>query len=176
MTLGIDIDDTLTETSETANKYLKKYDKYKHLEDYHLLDNKTFKNFMKANLKAIQESVPLKDGAKEFIDYARSIGHKVVIITARGSKSYEFLIPLTDKYFEINDLVVDEIKYRQEVKGKACLDLGVDLFIDDKETVLNEVKEKGIKTIRFCSKTEKSKHEKISNWQEAYKFLEEKEG
>ena len=35
MTIGIDLDDTLIDTKETANKYLKEFIKDESLKDYH---------------------------------------------------------------------------------------------------------------------------------------------
>ena len=65
-----------------------------------------------------------------------------------------------------NNITFDEIVFKQERKGKACHDLGIDIFIDDKENVLDEVKKKNpnIKTIRFLNKKESSKHYTVRSW------------
>ena len=132
MTIGIDIDDTLTETSKIANLYLKQNEKYKDLVDYHLLDTETFGRFVAENIESIQKHVPLKAGAKDFIDNLRESGNKVIIITARGSNEFEFLINITLDYFKDMGIDVDEIVFAQERKGDACLKCGVEIFIDDK--------------------------------------------
>lgn len=171
MTIGIDIDDTITETSLIANQYLKKYPEYQELSDYHMLEKNVFKKFVKDNVLDIQNNAPLKDGVKECIDYLRKNGHKVILITARGANGFTFLKSETKKYLEKNNIVVDDIKFGKNYKGKTCKKENVDIFIDDKEEVLDEVKKWGIKTIRFCNLEEKSKHQKVSTWTDMLKFF-----
>lgn len=173
MTVGIDIDDTITETSLTANLYLQKNPKYIGIIDYHELEQEEFVNFVKNNVSDIQKNAPLKTGVKECINYLRENGHKVILITARGSNGFDFLIPETKQYLERNNIIVDDIVFRKKYKGKTCNKEKVDIFIDDKEKVLDEVKKWNIKTIRFCSKKENSKHYKANSWGHLLKMFEE---
>ena len=55
MTIGIDLDDTLIDTKETANKYLKEFIKDESLKDYHNLSKKEYNKFLNKYLYKIQK-------------------------------------------------------------------------------------------------------------------------
>ena len=98
LVIGIDLDDTLIETSKLANKILHENDKYKDLEDFHLLKHSEYQKFLKKHIKDIQENVELKEQAIEVLKWLKEKNFSIVIITARGSKGFDFLIPITEKY------------------------------------------------------------------------------
>ena len=166
MHIGIDIDDTMTDTTKLANAILHYDYPELNISDYHELRPKDFQRFCKDHLDDIQKYMILKDGVKETLDYWHSLGYKISIITARGSKGLDFLVPITENFLQNNNITYDEIVFKQERKGKACHDLGIDIFIDDKENVLDEVKKKNpnIKTIRFLNKKESSKNYTVRSW------------
>lgn len=170
MHIGIDIDDTMSETTKLANAILHHDHPELNISDYHELSAKDFKKFGKTHMDDIQKYMILKDGVNETLDYWRSLGYKIYIITARGSKGLDFLIPITEKFLKDNNVIYDEIVFKQERKGMACHDLEIDIFIDDKETVLDEVKKKNpnIRTIRFLNKKESSKHQTVRSWFELH--------
>lgn len=166
MNIGIDIDDTITETTKLANAILH-YD-YKDLSinDYHDLNKNDFTNFCKLHILEIQKYMVLKDGVLEVLNYWHHKGYKIHIITARGSNNMEFLIPITEEFLKVNKIPYNSITFKKEKKGITCKNLNIDVFIDDKETVLDEVKNKNpnIRTIRFLNKLENSKHETVRSW------------
>lgn len=166
MNIGIDIDDTMTETTKLANAIL--YSDYKDLAitDYHELSKKDFTEFCKLHIIEIQKYMILKDGVVETLKSWKNKGYKIYIITARGSKGMDFLIPITLEFLKNNNIPYDEILFKQERKGNACNSKNIDVFIDDKEVVLDEVKKKNpnIRTIRFLNKNETSKHESVRSW------------
>ena len=84
MIIGIDLDDTLIETTKTGNKYLKMFVKDNSITDYHDLDKDEYLRFYGMYLYDIQKCAPLKKGALEVLNYLHSKNIKIVIITARG--------------------------------------------------------------------------------------------
>lgn len=62
----------------------------------------------------------------------------------------------------------------QESKVGVCLKCGIELFIDDKENVLDEISRQGIQTLRMCAKTCESKHKIVHNWLEIEKIVKER--
>ena len=166
MNIGIDIDDTMSETTKLANSILHSDYKNLNINDYHELSKKDFLKFCKDHILEIQKYMILKDGVVEMLKLWKDKGYKIYIITARGSKKMEFLIPITLEFLKNNNIVYDEIIFKQERKGNACKEKNIDVFIDDKEEVLDEVKKKNpdIRTIRFLNKLEVSKHESIRSW------------
>lgn len=171
MTIGIDLDDTLIDTKETANKYLKEFIKDESLKDYHNLSKKEYNKFLNKYLYKIQKESTIKDKAIETIKYLNANGFRIVIITARGSLNYLKSKHITEKYLSQNNIIYDKIIYNQNHKYKACQKEKVDLFIDDKEWVLDEVKDHGIKTLKFLVDNETSKHDKVKSWQEVKDYI-----
>lgn len=173
MNIGIDIDDTLTDTTKLANAILHNNPKYVDVLDYHDLNKEEFIQFGKKHLDEIQKYLILKDGVLEVLNNLKKQGYNIVIITARGAKNMEFLIPITEKFLKINRVPYDKIIFSQEKKGEACLKNNINIFIDDKEHVLDEIKKynKNIKTIRFLNGMKKSKHLTIRSWFELDSIL-----
>ena len=172
LNIGIDIDDTLTKTSELANEILHQNEEFKNILDYHNLDKNTLDFFIRKNIEKIQNDVELNESAKEVIDYLKDNGCKIVFITARGSLGLENLIPITKKYLSNKEIYYDKIIFKQESKVDECIKNNIDIFIDDKEKVLDEIKKANIKTLRFCSSKTISKHEKVSNWLEVKDYID----
>ena len=81
MIIGIDLDDTLIETTKTGNKYLKIFVKDNSITDYHDLDKDEYLRFYGMYLYDIQKCAPLKKGALEVLNYLHSKNIKIVIIT-----------------------------------------------------------------------------------------------
>ena len=75
MNIGIDIDDTLTNTNEASEEYVLKYER-EHpnikLDHYKLIggniDTPEAKKFFKENIKKICDNVSIKENAKSIID------------------------------------------------------------------------------------------------------------
>ena len=166
MNIGIDIDDTMTDTTKLANAILHNEYPNLNIKDYHELKKEDFIKFCELHLPEIQKYMVLKDGVVETLKFWKKKGYKIYIITARGSKGMNFLIPITLKFLKNNNIPYDEIIFKQERKGNACKNKNIDIFIDDKEKVLDEVKKKNpnIRTIRFLNKKEVSKHESVRSW------------
>lgn len=168
--IGVDIDDTLTNTTLFANNILKASG-IDNLEDYHDLEQVAFNEFIKKNIKRIQRDVTLKDDAKEVLDWFKRKGIVIKIITARGSHGFEELVPITLNYLNEKGIPYDKILFFQENKAESCLAESVDVFIDDKERVLDEIAKLGIKTLIFSEKKETSKHQVVSSWKEVKNYI-----
>ena len=90
MNIGIDIDDTLTNTNEASEEYVLKYetehpdikiDHYKLIRGK--LDTPELKEFFSENARNICDNATIKEDAKNIIDKLRSEGYKIYFITAR---------------------------------------------------------------------------------------------
>ena len=175
MVIGIDIDETITNTHDEALKYVKKYAPNLEFNDYcDDIKNKDVKAFLEKHAYNIQSNLTLKPYVKEAFSMFKEHGFKIVIITARGyDLNYEYeraSIDMLKKY----DLPYDEIYYKQNKKGKIAKELNVSYFIDDKEKVLDEVKEHGIQTIWYTNEKKESKHLIFSNWLDIANYIIER--
>lgn len=163
MIIGIDIDDTLTETSSFANSLIDK-----DIKDYHELEKNELLKFVHENIENITMNVEVKKDAIEVLKRWKEKGWKIVFITARGDE--EVAIFKTLLYFKKHGIPFDKIVFKKDSKALRCKEEGVEVFIDDKEIVLNEVKEIGIKTIKMGGVSEN--HEVVNSWRELSDVIE----
>lgn len=175
MIIGIDFDDTLVETTKLANFYLKKDPEFKEFEDYHNLSSAAYPKFLDKYALQIAKEVSLKENAVDCLNYWHKQGYKIIVVTARGVKEdFEASKKVTEEYFKKHNIFIDKIVCGKESKVGVCLDLGIELFIDDKEIVLNEIKKAGIKTLRICKEDVKSNHQIVHNWLEIKEVVKER--
>lgn len=104
------------------------------------------------------------------------MGYKIIFITARGvEKTDNFVnlktLYLTSMYFAKESIPFDEIVFFKDSKVNTALDYNLDLFIDDKEKVLDEMKAAQINTLRMTDEKE-SKHQIVKNWFEIANIVE----
>lgn len=165
MIIGIDIDDTLTNTSELLLAYAQKYD-YEVLKGngsinkekvYSIINgekvkdgmgwtteqNNAFKDMYHAN---VLENAPIKPFAKEIINKLIEEGDEIIFITARNNKgdrisdSYSISKRLLDK----NEIKYNKIITECEDKLLECKKNNVDIFIDDKIETCLELEQGGV--------------------------------
>lgn len=173
MKIGIDIDNTITNTSILANELANNIRK---CSNYHDLDKNDIKTFLTHYLDDIVYNVTLKEDVLFVLNKWHSKGYKIIFITARGTDDVDDLVNLkaiylTSLYFKKMNVPFDEIVFFKNSKADTAKKYDLDVFIDDKEKVLDEVRDKGILTIRFTSC--ESKHKVASSWLEVDKIIAE---
>lgn len=176
MRIGIDIDNTITETSLLANYLVKKDNKYNEEKDYHNLKKDELKDFLTRYLEDIVYNVKIKPNVIEVLKKWHNLGYKIIFITARGVEKTDSLVNLktlylTSMYFAKENISFDEIVFFKDSKVDTALDYNLDLFIDDKEKILDEMKSAQIKTLRMTDEKE-SKHQIVKNWLEIANIVE----
>ncbi len=172
MKIGIDIDDTLTNTTEVANSYLHQNGRYESVSDFHDLDQEAYEKFLTDNLKQIVLNNELKKDAKSILQKWHERGNKLIFVTARGSENQLESIFYTSLYFQLHGVCFDEIIFLKKHKDKTALREKIDIFIDDKESILDEISKTGIKVVKMASKDKQSKYDMVNNWLELDKYLE----
>lgn len=171
MVLGIDIDDTLTKTTENIQRFLDEFDKS--AKNYHKLSPEKYEEFLYLYIEKIMATNPLKENAKECLDKLHNMGHKIILITARNNFCSPNVKDITLKYLKEQEIYYDKIIFDDAVtgyKGSVAKKEHVDLFIDDKEEVLDEIATYGIKVLRFTS--EKSKYPTFTDWNKVVEYIE----
>lgn len=179
MTIGIDIDDTMTNTSESYIKYAKRYF---NSTDIVLINNilhgtnitSEMMDFYDKYLLEILSKVSLKENVKEVIDELREKGHKIILISARG-KVRAGQIKVTRDYLKKFNIKVDKIIFKSIDKLNACIENNIDLIIDDSVKVLEDLKNNGIGVLLFSSisnKTFKTDIKRVNNWIELEEYID----
>ena len=108
MRIGIDIDDTITNSTEVVREYMEKYDNL-YCDDKHLINkideivrgtfaDEAAKRFFKDFSKEMGNKIQLKDNAKEIIDKLKNDGNEIYIITARSDVYYENAQKFCEEY------------------------------------------------------------------------------
>ena len=139
MNIGLDIDDTITNTAELLQKYISEYFGYSleymkenHI-DYNLLTHtkpEEMKVFGVKTYERVLKQVTVKEHARETIDYFRSQGHKIILITAREKPEYSNAEQFTKEEMELLHINYDKLVCTRDKRG-TCIENNVDVFIDD---------------------------------------------
>ncbi len=162
MKIGIDIDETLTDTAKSFRYINKKYN---------ICTDKNFKSrwseeeLLKYSkyLSEMFKGVKLKKGAKEAMAELHKLGHKLYIITARNNKYCARVEDLTINMLRENNLYFDEIYFNQQLKSDIAKELGISLMIDDSLSVYNNMKSENIECIMFGKD--------VKSWREVLEYI-----
>ena len=162
MRIGIDIDDTLTNSYELVFNYaeeytineLKKEIKYVEREKIRNRFTKSFHNwsdeedrgFWDKYYETIANNVKIKLFAKEVIDKLRLEGNEIYFITARHKSDKFDIEETTKKWLAENEIKYEKIYLSVLHKDEVAQDNNIDIFIDDNITNCLNVAKTGIKT------------------------------
>jgi len=168
MFIGIDIDDTITNTAEMLLAFAQKYDheelkrntkleKEKAIVVHGFSTLKNAFNWTEENVERyktkyqdyIGEHNNIKPLAKETLKKLREEGHTIILITARGIDEDRFSDPyeITKKMLYKNDIPYDKLIVRCKDKVVVCKENNIDVFIDDRESHCKQVSAAGTDTI-----------------------------
>lgn len=172
MVIGIDFDNTLVNTVETSKMFLDEYKPNNNLKSYHQLPYNEEVDFFRKYVYKITDALKLHPNAKKALDLLKNNNIRIILITARGIEG-NLLIGPTNDFLEKNNIIFDKKIYSAPKKGKYCEEYGIDLFIDDNDLVLEDIAKRGIKVLKFGSKS--SIHPYVLNWDEAIEYFK-KEG
>ena len=179
--IGIDIDDTITDTYPTFlslvsiyygidyNKLAKNKPTYKEL-------HKTlpdYDKFVEYCYHVMVKVVPLKEHVIEVLNKLREKDCEIVIITARNSSEYTSPYKISYDYLTKKGVPFDKIVAGAKDKGLECVNQGIDIFIDDSIPNCRAARKKGIRVIRFDSgsKYKDNTFETARSWDEIYDLI-----
>lgn len=184
MRIGIDLDDTITKTDEILFKYAKMYNEEEKIlfkinrEEWDW--NKAFgwdeekcETFFSRYLKKIFEEAEIKENAKEKINALKNGGNKIIIITARDTKSLKEVHKVCENWLINNKVNVDKIVVDGEDKAQKCLENKIDIFIDDNvyncESVYKNLKIPVLlMNSRYNKEYQNPNIKRVYNWNEIY--------
>lgn len=175
MNIGIDMDDTITCTSETIRLYSEKYAKENMIEESDIWNIKENKNkFLETYLEEIYINTPLKENVREVFEELKGLGCKLYIITARTESYVDNIINLISEYLEKYDLEVDGIFINGKDKVDVCVNNRIDIMIDDNLYNYYMLTKNNINTLLF---DDKNRYDIIDNrvndWNKAVKIIKE---
>ena len=185
MHIGIDVDDTITNSWECLIPYYVKLfniseDALRASKPYynsvsHLITLDDYYRIMLPVYDEVTPNVDLKPGVKEVIDKLYDLGYHVTFITARGidhTDAYGDTVKYLDKY----NIKYDKVITNCRDKAKACKEENVDIFIDDSIRNCEAALQAGIETLLFeahYNKDYKSVRH-VKDWKDVYEYLKER--
>ena len=182
MRIGIDIDDTMTDTFDYLMPYISEFFgvSLEYLKNNNISYN-TFTEKMKERqlefargyYDRVIPNTPFKDNVSDYIRKIKELGNEIIIITARNNKLYRDEYKTTIEELKNNDILYDKLICDFN-KDKVCKQEKIDLFIDDSIFNCNKVCSLGIKTIVFNSKINidiPTKLPRVNDWDELYEII-----
>ena len=124
-------------------------------------------------LKKIFEEAEIKENAKEKINALKNGGNKIIIITARDTKSLKEVHKVCENWLINNKVNVDKIVVDGEDNAQKCLENKIDIFIDDNvyncESVYKNLKIPVLlMNSRYNKEYQNPNIKRVYNWNEIY--------
>lgn len=177
MKIGIDIDDTLTNTKELQASYWIEYHHNNPNKDY---TDEIPKNINTFGFKYIEDYWDIyreqlfyptfKENTSNILNKLLEDGHELCVITSRPDYKYKDLHKRLDEWFIKNNIPIDTKYTNIKNKGHYCKKKNIDLLIDNDIAQIEEANKYKIKTILFGDLKDYT-GTKASNWLEVYEII-----
>ena len=182
MKIGIDIDDTITNTwdyfmplfSELFNIPL---DKLKQLPPYYeaikdLVSLDEYFKLMREYEHLIQD-VPVKENVKDILTKLKKEGNTIIFITARGNNTYSDPYLISKTYLDKRGIPYDKIIVNAWEKGTICKEEKIDLFIDDNIRNCTDASKQGIEVLMMSANFNEFDKNFIhmNDWNQIYEYI-----
>ena len=126
----------------------------------------------------IERRAPILYKARTVLDMLVKRGHKIFIITSRGSLSSEE-IDITKQRLAEDQIQFEKLIFTKEDKGKACRENNIHVMVDDYYDYALNVANAGIKCLHMRTVLLKTvKHPnvvEVRNWAEIYREIKKLE-
>ena len=180
MKIGIDIDDTLTNTKKEQIKYWKIYTKSnphptytsklpEHINEF---SDEYIDTFWDTYRKELTFHNNFKFKSAKIIDKLIEDGHELCIITSRPDSKYDTLHQLLKDWFKLNKINITEYHTSVMDKGIYIKENNIDLLIDDSLKHINSAKKLNKKCILF-NNIKDYYGLQTDNWTDLYKIIKE---
>lgn len=163
MIIGVDIDDTISNTYGIMTEYAQEYtvdvlhrepilrkdtDLTNHLyiQYLHSWEEGEDLKFLKLYYEKIISEVSPKTLVKKYLDKLHDEGNKIIVITARWKNDYFDVNAATEAWLKKHEIPYDELVTDVSDKLDTCREKGVDVFIDDSLFNCNKIASAGIRT------------------------------
>ncbi len=153
MNIGIDIDNTITNTAPILKKYCKEYNDtvVKRGLEMHETGAASFDLYdwtqeenMDFCVKYLEEVVlqaEVKENAKEVIQKLKNEGHQINIISSRAFPMFKTPYETTEKFLKEKGIVYDKLLVGKIEKRSSCIENQLDVLIEDEVKYINEMSE-----------------------------------
>lgn len=192
MNIGIDIDDTIAQTTEEIDIWAKEYTEKELGRKFELntinvvdpmwskyvykwTDEETNK-FWNLYYAKIMENLKPKEDVIETINRLAK-DNKIIIITARWDDEEKTIEKTTKKWLEEHKIYYDKLFLGQKDKRKLVTENNVEIFIDDNYQTCKQVSELNVRTLIMNSRLNRniqdSELERVFSWKEIEEKIKE---
>lgn len=184
MRIGIDVDDTITDTSEILASYATKHSNDYSDDNYLInnidkmmrgfLDNDILRRFFTDYAEKIALNAKIKPDASKIINKLKDEGHEIYVITARSKTYFKDPEALTINYLKNHDIKCDKVITSKTFKSEVCKEEKIDIMFDDAIDTCESIKKEGIKAVVFNSTINLEKDttcDRVNNWMEAFDYI-----
>lgn len=197
MNIGIDIDDTISETFETILPYSQKYTiedlKRKSqislsgdfLNHFYIVyvngwNEQEAITFWEKYYAEILRKLNIKKFAAESINKLKQQGHKIYIITARWDMRADNVRGITEQWLKDNNVEYDELITNASDKLRIAKEKNIDIFIDDSFNNCKSIAdgtdaEVYLMNTKMNEKLSDKKIKRVYSWPEVYSLITQKE-
>lgn len=180
MRIGIDIDDTITETSELVKYVLAKnnlLDKGSDFDSFSKTELNDFEDLIRSNIEEVFNTCSIKENAREVINYLKEKGNQIYIITARSNYYSSNIYQITVNYLKKQGIEYDELLFGYEDKKDICVEKNIDIMLDDSKRIINSLKDTAVDAIIFDASYNKDyQGKRVNNWLEFKYYIDGLEG
>lgn len=172
MRIGIDIDDTITNTSEMMMKYITKsgiaIDTKEDYCNFKVEQLDKYRDLIEEYIEPVLSSVSVKKDCVSVINKLKEEGNTIYIITARSNRYSNNIYNITVDYLNKNGIIYDELLFGYENKKDICLKEKIDYMIDDNINVYDSLVETSTKPILFDKGDNRVR---VNSWSEVLDIL-----
>ena len=189
MRIGIDIDDTISDSCEVTFAYAQKYtieklgrmpdlENIKGIKHHHYTreahgwSKKEEMDFWYEYYPRIVKEIRPFTLAVSTINSLKKEGHEIYIITARWQEPNCDVFKMTEEWLKENKIYYDDITFDAENKAEVALEKKIDVFIDDSFENCQAVANVGVKTYIMDSRMNKGLNseniERVYSWPDFY--------
>ena len=179
MRIGIDIDDTITNTQDKIDEIAKNienmeiYDRSKHwfYERYNC-SLEVYDKFLRKHIENFMNNVSIKKDANYYINKLHDEGNEIYIITFR-SMCYSKNVPdITKEYLNRYNIKYDKLIFNSKDKANICLENNIDIMVDDSTENILDIENIGVKTIVMDNEYNKDINtSRAYSWKDVYEIV-----
>ena len=194
MTIGIDIDDTITKTREQTDIYAKEYTEKILNRPFTMRKESTHdprwakfiyswsieedRKFWELYYEKIADNVAPKEDVVEIINKLFK-KHKIIIISARWEKETGSIRKITEQWFAKYNIPFDKLFLGYLNKKDMVLKNNIDIFIEDSVSTARSIKSLVIKVLLMNSYQNKDIEvediKRVTSWKGIYSEIEQME-
>ena len=190
MIIGIDIDDTIAQTTEQIDIFAKEYTENKLNREFKINNKSVYdsmwakyvygwtidedKKFWDLYYEKVVGNVKPKKDSSEVIDKLYK-NNEIIIISARWETKSNIVNKTTIEWLKKYDIKYHKLYLGHEDKRDIVKENNIDLFIDDSIKICDEIQSLGIQTFLMTSRQNKDidvkKVIRVNNWKEVYEKI-----